>query len=1229
MTVRKMPASLVAVLILDACCILAQAADATKAEYLSDVLPDRMISCTQGWGELRFDAAAGLPGQPSPKIRIKDKEYARGLGHHANSSIVLDLSGEFKAFEAEVGSQWQGGATAGSVLFQVFVDGKKVFDSGVMRENDAPKPVSVSVEGADELQLVVTDAGDGITADSANWADARLIRNPTVVKTRDETAVNLAPFARVLSWGPKATEGTKASRSDEFPAKDIAPYKELLPTGDTYTVPVTDGAGDIGLQWDAERILRRVAIQFPSEADIPPIKSIQMQYWTGESVWQGKWQPASVTPKQVGDRLVWQFDYSMLPQGTLKVRWVFSDVKQPVVLKGISAFSRSRSQTVDVRIEPARPGAAKKAEIEIYNGALLNASEEPSYRCSWDGSTPLLLKVRAIAPKPYKADRTVLRFMMNDTAFGVAIEDLLSHECVYVPHANVFVTRVPSPITPADYLAKIAAKKRTLEDVRQRPDQDFDHVCKVVHNRAQDCHNWVPMLVSLACDNRKFLVHREGAIIFNEYNYPDDYPGESDGVSTTAANIGQWRFAPSFGAGQPLEVSRHLNGGWLPMPVSILKDKNVAYQQMSYVAPVGEAPEGKPTWLRERALGVVEYLVKNNGTESADVRIAFRLSPETDQSKTVQYQDVKDGFVATTGDRVLAFFDTRKAAPLSWKLEPAGVVLSGKLPAGAENACTVYLPAWKATPKDCASMLKLAPWASLVEKYWTQLLEPAMQVEIPNEFIGNLIRASQVNCMLAARNQKRSTYVVPWISSVHFAYPESEANSIIRGMDMVGHPEFAQRGMEFYLKECNDAGFITILVHNKVANVTCGYTIVGTGEVLWNIGDHYDRTHDKEWLRKVAPDVVRICQWVMRQREKTKLLDARGQKLPEYGLTPPGVLADWNRFAYRFFNEAQYWRGLETAGKALADIGDPAAPAILADAKSYREDIARAYHSAQAKTPVVPLKNGAWVPGDPAHLDCYGNVEEFMPGEPDFRSFVYSVEVGAHHLVATETLDPASKEADWMIDHLEDVQFLTRKQWFRDMSQVDPFDWGGYAKMQPYYSRIAEMHAQRDDVKPFVRAYLNVIPATLNFEDLTFWEDMGVPGYATGAWNKTHETGWFLCQTRIMFANERGDDLWLAPFVTNQWLKDGQKVAARNIPTRFGKVGYAITSRVAKGEIEAVVQLPKGCTAKHIVLRLRHPEGKPMQSVTVQGKPHTDFDPKKETITLLPSDETITVQAKY
>ncbi|MCX7599613.1 MAG: NPCBM/NEW2 domain-containing protein [Armatimonadetes bacterium] len=47
----------------------------------------------------------------------------------------------------------------------------------MMRGGEPAKKVSVLLDGVEELELVVTDAGDGITCDHADWADARLLGN--------------------------------------------------------------------------------------------------------------------------------------------------------------------------------------------------------------------------------------------------------------------------------------------------------------------------------------------------------------------------------------------------------------------------------------------------------------------------------------------------------------------------------------------------------------------------------------------------------------------------------------------------------------------------------------------------------------------------------------------------------------------------------------------------------------------------------------------------------------------------------------------------------------------------------------------------------------------------------------------------------------------------------------------------------------------------------------------
>jgi hypothetical protein len=77
-------------------------------------------------------------------------------------------------------------------------------------------------------------------------------------------------------------------------------------------------------------------------------------------------------------------------------------------------------------------------------------------------------------------------------------------------------------------------------------------------------------------------------------------------------------------------------------------------------------------------------------------------------------------------------------------------------------------------------------------------------------------------------------------------------------------------------------------------------------------------------------------------------------------------------------------------------------------------------------------------------------------------------------------------------------------------------------------------------------------------------------------------------------------------------------------------VSYRITSHVAQGNIEASIEPPKRTPPNEIVLRLRHPDGKSIRSVTVNGKPHTALDPEKQTIRIVP-DTTVrlVVRANY
>lgn len=97
-----------------------------------------------------------------------------------------------------------------------------------------------------------------------------------------------------------------------------------------------------------------------------------------------------------------------------------------------------------------------------------------------------------------------------------------------------------------------------------------------------------------------------------------------------------------------------------------------------------------------------------------------------------------------------------------------------------------------------------------------------------------------------------------------------------------------------------------------------------------------------------------------------------------------------------------------------------------------------------------------------------------------------------------------------------------------------------------------------------------------------------------------------------MFVMERGGELWLAPFITNNWLKDGMVVEVKNALTESGNVAFRIESRVAEGQILATIEPPRRNLPTSIVLRLRHPDGKRIKSVRVNGELYENFDSKRK-----------------
>ncbi|MCP2164869.1 NPCBM/NEW2 domain-containing protein [Goodfellowiella coeruleoviolacea] len=131
----------------------------------------QFVTSSNGWGPVERDRSNGErdAGDGRP-ISIAGTGYATGLGVHATSSVLLYLGGGCSALHAEVGVDDEVG-TAGSVAFQVRGDGRQLAESGIRTGGQPAVALDVPLTGVSQLELVVTDGGDGITSDHADWAD--------------------------------------------------------------------------------------------------------------------------------------------------------------------------------------------------------------------------------------------------------------------------------------------------------------------------------------------------------------------------------------------------------------------------------------------------------------------------------------------------------------------------------------------------------------------------------------------------------------------------------------------------------------------------------------------------------------------------------------------------------------------------------------------------------------------------------------------------------------------------------------------------------------------------------------------------------------------------------------------------------------------------------------------------------------------------------------------------
>lgn len=510
-------------------------------------------------------------------------------------------------------------------------------------------------------------------------------------------------------------------------------------------------------------------------------------------------------------------------------------------------------------------------------------------------------------------------------------------------------------------------------------------------------------------------------------------------------------------------------------------------------------------------------------------------------------------------------------------------------------------------------------------RFWTRFVDAGTKLEIPDTMIQSFYRNVPVHVAITATKDPGSgEYMLPAATFLYGACG-NEACIQIRQLDFQGRHKQAERYLDGLLL-VQGADFLDGNFASKEGVLAgmafCDGKSLGApfaynsdhGFILQSLCEHYFLTRDKDWLRRVAPNIIAGCDFVTRERQATKTgtgRDCKSRPNAEYGLLPAGHLEDNDEWRYWFAVNGHACRGMEWAGAALAEIDHADAARIAEEAVSYRADILAAVERARVESPVVRLPDNTAIPHVPVRTDIPG------PEWGWIREPLY----GALHLVDGGVLEPNDRTVTWILKYLEDVAFPSRdfgrpidieKQWFSQAGLT----------LQANLLNNGIAYVKRDEPKHAVRALFNDFAASIYPDVLVFTEHPVVQlGRGVGPYYKTPDECGFLNTLRMCMVSEEGDTLYLAKAAPVSWFRPGEKVELCDAPTYFGPVSYTIT--VTEDTIEARVKPPRRNPPAKLALRLRRADGKPIRTVT-----GGEWDAEREIVWVDATSEEIGVVAR-
>ena len=1028
---------------------------------------------------------------------------------------------------------------------------------------------------------------------------------------------------------------------------------DAAPFGDS----LRDDTGcSIGVRWTEARKIRRIVLALPEGVAAPP--GVRVEYWhrewdgraevppgerdAGGAGWEcaddwsnGEWRAARSQAQTRSGGLELTFEPTspaenekLKPPGvtyrrTTQVRVVAAAPLPPGTR--LHAFTDAVLKPLRVRIVFGMPrapgierGSLEEGSLDIYNGRLEglhgtgHATTAPD-GVHWSMSDPreggLEADLRyASDPFDSRYDRTVVTVRSSSRPFSFFADEVARGNRVLVDDLGVLVVRADDPTTLEAYRAQLRelGRKTVYDRVQDEPEQTLMRAWNDMPLKRP-----LYFVHGLPGNRNSMRQYPNGDILVSSNpHWFTKPPSERD--TPHKRWHGDW-IRYGFGLSpNPMPGGRALRDGYLPILRTWWQEGPLHIEQETVLAA-----EGDPEAVRldtPTVMHVCVRFVNTSDHEPATARLRLTsVAQDVSEKLRLDGNVVRAEYEGAPQARYMLSVSAADEAP---GFTPDGDALRWErsIPPRGSARFEAWIPSITVEREEL-ERISGGPFdvaADRVAADWRRLTDAGTQINTPEPWLNDFYRAHAGHLLVNCLQELDSDRLHAHVGTFYYGVFPNESVMMISDLDRRGLHDYARRCYDSFLHYQGtvalpgEYGSQEGLFYGSGGHEMGGYN-KSHGYVLWGLAEHWRLTRDQAWMRQAAPGIAAGCDWIIRERQHAMTTGPGGSRPIEFGWLPRGSLEDvtdyWHWLAT---NAATVW-GFLAAADALVDFGDPRGGELRDAAAAYRDDVVRGLQEARIRAGVVRLRDGTYVPKIPSRLQLRGRAV----------GWIRETLEGSMFLPAYQLSDPRGLETTWILKDYEDNLYISDAYGYSIPAfESFWFSRGGFS-MQSNLLDGPLPYLWRDEIKHYLRAFFNGFTSAY-YPDIAMCNEHCLPelGYPVGDHFKSSDEAQVAYWLRLMFIREDGEDLVLGQALPRDWLSDGRVCEIERAPTHFGPMGLRIASHAADDHVDVRLTPPERNPPRRILLRLRHPECKPLRSVTVNGAPHSDFDPVMEWIAL-------------